>query len=117
MNEYAPIHPISERGRRLPCIWPITILSSAQDFARDTSYADGGCASAQLCGQEASSSDAPAAVGFGAAPSAWVGCWHRGLFAVSRQRATVIVRSYYLASEPCNGHSDDAYDHRQDGGA
>src|SRR5262249_1022063 len=55
--------------------------------------------------------------GFGAAPSAWVGCWHRRLFAVSRQRATVIVRSYYLASEPCNGHSDDAYDHRQDGGA
>jgi hypothetical protein len=72
---------------------------------------------AQLCGQEASSSDAPAAVGFGAAPSAWVGCWHQGLFAVSRQRATVIVRSYYLASEPCHGHSDDAYDHRQDGGA
>ncbi len=53
----------------------------------------------------------------GAAPSAWVGCWHQGLFAVSRQRATVIVRSYYLASEPCHGHSDDAYDHRQDGGA
>jgi len=24
---------------------------------------------------------------------------------------------FYLASEPCNGHSDDDYDHRQDGGA
>ena len=29
----------------------------------------------------------------------------------------LFVRSYYLASEPCHGHSYDAYDHRQDGGA
>lgn len=87
MNEYAPVHPIS--GKRSG---GVAMQAGGAQFR------------------------ALAAVGFGAAPSVWVGCW-RGLFAVSRHRATVIVSSYYLASEPCHGHSYDAYDHRQDGGA